>query len=38
MAERMPNAKVLIHETAGHFLHREAPEYFLNAVRDFLKE
>jgi len=30
--------KLLIHEEAGHFLHREVPEYFIREVRAFLEE
>jgi len=32
-----PNTKLLVHETAGHFLHREEPAYFIQSVSDFLK-
>lgn len=39
MEKKMPNEfKLVVHDRAGHFLHREEPEFFISHLQEFLKD
>ena len=37
MATRIPDARLVIFENSGHFIHVEEPELFQQTIREFLE-